>query len=144
PVDMEAADDHVRQPEDEHRDEEPGDAEGEDRERKGEELQHGLYERREQTVDERREDQRPERAADGDAGEDPRSDRQRGGVDRPGDEDAYRERHAAIVTTHAPSGGSRLAPAQVGKEPFVSLGWRLTRRSASQEARRLSFRGRTS
>jgi len=38
------------------------------------------------------------RAADRDAGEDPRRQGECGGVDGPGDEEAERERHAAIVT----------------------------------------------
>ena len=91
-------DDHVGQPEDEHRDEEPRDSEREDREREGQELQHRLDDRRKDPVDERGEDQRPGRPADRDAGEDPRRDGERGGVDGPADEDAEQERHGAIVT----------------------------------------------
>ena len=62
------------------------------------ELQDRLDERREDPVDERRDDQRPGRAADRDAGEDPRRDRERSGVDGPADEETERERHVAIVT----------------------------------------------
>src|SRR5207253_11258863 len=76
---------------------EPGDAERDDCEREGGELQHRLDERREEPVDERGEDERARRSADRDAGEDPRRDGERGGVHGPGDEKSERERHGAIL-----------------------------------------------
>src|SRR3954449_31870 len=87
PVDVEVGDDQRGQPEHQHRDEEPGDPERQDREREREELEDRLQDRVQDPEDERRPDDGRPLAVEGDTGEDPAREAEHDRVRHPRDEE---------------------------------------------------------